>query len=90
MNAQFSLTSIFKHHSSVAQRKRAGLITRRTTDRNRSELIVYFCFSLLFISQGSYLLASNRYPRVVARMPLAVSALCPQLVEQRFGCTVFD
>ncbi|KAK3332248.1 hypothetical protein B0T19DRAFT_98764 [Cercophora scortea] len=31
------------HQSCVAQRKRAGLITRRTSDRNRPQLIFCFC-----------------------------------------------
>jgi hypothetical protein len=44
----------FKHRNScVAQRKRAGLITRRSLDRNESQLAMIFCFACFLTSNPS-------------------------------------
>ena len=53
--------------SCLAQRKRAGLITRRTSDRNREQLalnvISFFAFSMPFILFGSWIKQAIRRRR---------------------------
>jgi hypothetical protein len=39
-----SITDQIPHPSTVAQWKRAGLITRRSSDRNGAVLDLFFCF----------------------------------------------